>query len=157
MLHNPVGCLVSDLPFVNDRAQTRACEVIRRKIVMSTKTAMKSTVMLHLRARNGPVLLEMLADALGAEFEDAAIVLTGQKLESDMAGLLFSSSSGNDDDDRASGSMVSGISSLTTSGIGSHSIPFHSISLTMPTLNTPDDDDRVGSCTVPGISSLTTM
>ena len=157
MLHNPVGCLVSDLPFVNDRAQTRACEVIRRKIVMSTKTAMKSTVMLHLRARNGPVLLEMLADALGAEFEDAAIVLTGRALESDMAGLLFSSDSGNDDDDRASGSMVSGISSLTTSGIGSHSIPFHSISLTMPTLNTPDDDDRVGSCTVPGISSLTTM
>ena len=157
MLHNPVGCLVSDLPFVNDRAQTQACEVIRRKIVMSAKTAMKSTVMLHLRARNGPVLLEMLADALGAEFEDAAIVLTGRALESDMAGLLFSSDSGNDDDDRASGSMVSGISSLTTSGIGSHSIPFHSISLTMPTLNTPDDDDRVGSCTVPGISSLTTM
>ena len=161
MLHNPVGCLVSDLPFVNDRAQTRACEVIRRKIVMSTKTAMKSTVMLHLRARNGPVLLEMLADALGAEFEDAAIVLTGRALESDMAGLLFSSDdSGNGDDDRASGSMFSEISSLTTSGIGSHStIPFHSIPPTMPTLNAPDDDDRVGSCTwpVPGISSLTTM
>ena len=158
MLHNPVGCLVSDLPFVNDSAQTRACEVIRRKIVMSAKTAMKSTVMLHLRARNGPVLLEMLADALGAEFEDAAIVLTGRALESDMAGLLFSSDSGNGDDDRASGSMFSEISSLTTSGIGSHStIPFHSIPPTMPTLNAPDDDDRVGSCTVPGISTLTTM
>ena len=155
MLHNPVGCLVSDLPFVNDRAQTRACEVIRRKMVM--KTAMKSTVMLHLRARNGPVLLEMLADALGAEFEDAAIVLTGRALESDMAGLLFSSDSENDDDDRVSGSMVSGISSLTTSGIGSHSIHFIPIQPTMPTLNAPDDDDRVGSCMVPGISSLTTM
>jgi hypothetical protein len=153
MLHNPVGCLVSDLPFVNDRAQTRACEVIRRKMVM--KTAMKSTVMLHLRARNGPILLEMLADALGAEFEDAAIVLTGRALESGMAGLLFSSSSGNDDDDRASGSMVSGISSLTTSGIGSHSIHFIPIQPTMPTLNAPDDDDRVGSCMVPGFSPLT--
>ena len=71
--------------------------------------------MLHLRARNGPVLLEMVADAFGAEFEDATIVLTGRAIECSMASLLFSNSvSGNDDDGRMSESMDSGISSLTT-------------------------------------------
>jgi hypothetical protein len=76
----------------------------------------RRTVMLHLRARNGPVLLEMVADAFGAEFEDATIVLTGRAIECSMASLLFSNSvSGNDDDGRVSESMVSGISSLTTS------------------------------------------
>ena len=74
--------------------------------------------MLHLRARNGPVLLEMVADAFGAEFEDATIVLTGRVIECSMASLLFSNSvSGNDDDGRVSESMESGISSLTTSTI----------------------------------------
>ena len=80
--------------------------------------------MLQLRARNGPVLLEMVADAFGAEFEDATIVLTGRAIECSMASLLFSNSvSGNDDDGRVSESMDSGISSLTTSTLIAPSAP----------------------------------
>ena len=122
MLQNPVGCLLSDLPFVNDCARTRVCEVIRRKLVIVRQQKHDELVLLHLRSRNGPVLLEMVAGALGAEFEDATIVLTGRALESDMAGLLFSNSvSGNDEDDRVSSSMVSGTSSLTTPAVNAPS------------------------------------
>ena len=132
MLGNPVGWLLSDLPFVNVRARTRLCEVVGHKIEMAQQdhARTKSTVMLHLRARNGPVLLEMVADTLDTEF-DTTIVFTGRALESDLAGLLVCNSvAENDDDTQSDYAALSGVSSITMSAVALSS---EISSITLPT------------------------
>jgi len=139
MLGNPVGWLLSDLPFVNVRARTRLCEVVGHKIEMAQQdhARTKSTVMLHLRARNGPVLLEMVADTLDTEF-DTTIVFTGRALESDLAGLLVCNSvAENDDDTQSDYAALSGVSSITMSAVAL------------------DDDTQSDYAALSGVSSIT--
>ena len=163
MLGNPVGWLLSDLPFVNVRARTRLCEVVGHKIEMAQQdhARTKSTVMLHLRARNGPVLLEMVADTLDTEF-DTTIVFTGRALESDLAGLLVCNSvAENDDDTQSDYAALSGVSSITMSAValdddtqsdyaalsGVSSITMSAVAL--------DDDTQSDYAALSGVSSIT--
>ena len=93
--------------------------------------------MLHLRARNGPVLLEMVADTLDTEF-DTTIVFTGRALESDLAGLLVCNSvAENDDDTQSDYAALSGVSSITMSAVAL------------------DDDTQSDYAALSGVSSIT--
>ena len=128
LLFDPMGGLLSDLPFVSPRARARLNEAILRIFDRPDDDddggkGSNQTVLLHLQTKNGPVLLEMVASVLGAA-SDRIVVLTGREVDSGLAGLIAcccesTTTESADDDHTSSGFLTCGedaaskISSLT--------------------------------------------
>ena len=90
---NPVGCILSDLPFMTkrhgDQVYDSISEVIGRRADRSREDPL--TIMLHLRTPNEPALLEMVASVFLHDTESGpAVVLTGRRVEYGLVGLLSS-------------------------------------------------------------------
>ena len=105
---DPVDTLVSDLPFVTPSAGTNFSAAISQTF---TSQQNAQSMMVHLRAKNGPVLLEMVANVFGVN-DSRLVVMTGREVDVDLATLMMGY--GELANDRASESNVSIISSLTT-------------------------------------------
>ena len=82
LLGDPVGGLLSELPFVNQKAASQFCGVVRRIFDLPDEWANESSI-LYLQSQNGPVLLEMAATIMGTN-----VVMAGQVIEADLAGLI---------------------------------------------------------------------
>ena len=108
MLADPVDALAADLPFVNPSAGPRFSDAIRQ--IFANPAELTQSMMLHFQAKNGPVLLEMVANVFGVN-DGQCVVMTGREVDCDLATLMC----GNETD-RASESnisMTSKISSIT--------------------------------------------
>ena len=119
----PVGQNISDLPFVNGSAAGRRVQEHLRQILTGPKENMSGqaqTLMLHLRTKTGPVLLEMSANVLDTEM-GRVVMMTGREIDNGLAGLIACESvaldegSGYHDGGRNAndGASESNISSLT--------------------------------------------
>ena len=86
MLYEPIGRLVSDLPFVDEHAGPQCHDIILQAFE-TTHDQEERVVMIHLHGQAGPVLLDMVVDLVGAGPERYA-VLTGREVSSDLASLI---------------------------------------------------------------------
>ena len=105
MLRNPVGCLLSGLPFVNDRGRTRVCEVIRRKVAMVRQTGSTTTSSFcsTFALETDPFCSRWWPAPWAQSLRTRRSYSPAARSSVSMAGLLFSNSvSGNDDDGRVS-------------------------------------------------------
>ena len=84
---NPVGCLLSSLPFVNADDGYRLHRMLRRIFEAPDEHDKAKPFMLYLRTNAEPVLLEMVAHWLAAEPE-AFIVMTGRIVSPALAGFI---------------------------------------------------------------------
>ena len=87
-LVDPVGSPVSSLPFVNPRDGRRFDRNLRRIFETPAEHDNAQTFVLHLRTRNGHVLLEMRADHLVTEAEPI-VVMTGRQVDSNLACMMM--------------------------------------------------------------------
>ena len=88
MLRNPVGCLLSDLPFVNASDGYRLGRFLRRIFEAPAEHDAARTYMLHLQNRHRNVLLEMVATHFDVRGSEAVVVMAGRQVDSDLAVLL---------------------------------------------------------------------
>ena len=87
---DPVGCLLSELPFVNQRSGRILCTVIREMFDTPEQTdhRVPERIMLYLHTKSGrPVLFEMAAHVAGTGTTKVVIV-AGRQVESDLGGLI---------------------------------------------------------------------
>ena len=89
-LRNPVGSLLSDLPFVKAGDQARLDQFLRRIFLAPAEHDHARTCMLHLRAKSSQVLLEVVATHFFVRDSEPIIVMTGRQIDSDLAVLLAS-------------------------------------------------------------------
>ena len=90
MLETPVGCLLSDLPFVNRSEELR----LERKLgefFDARGSGPDRTFMIHLRDHNENVLLEMVANLFTTENEPF-ILMQGREVNSQLASLMVAGS-----------------------------------------------------------------
>ena len=106
LITDPNDYFLGTLPFVHTRARDEFLNSIRRAFDDTTGEPKSVRVMLHLSTRNGPTLMEMIANVVRDESELLAILM-GRAIDYSLAGLLHHAD--NDADDGAE----SRISSLT--------------------------------------------
>ena len=87
LITDPRDRLFGALPFVNDFARDQCLNAIRRAFDDTAREQESVRVMLHLATRNGPTLMEMVANVVRNGSELVAI-LTGREVDSGLAGLL---------------------------------------------------------------------
>ena len=94
MVRSPVGCLLSELPFVNHADGDRLHRALVRSFDSLDENDEARTFMLHLRTQGMVVLLEMVATQLFATESVPIIVFTGRQVDPDSpaARRLFLSS-----------------------------------------------------------------
>ena len=88
MVRNPLGGLLSDLPFVNASDGDQLDQFLRRIFEAPAEHDAARTYMLHLRNRHRNVLLEMVATHFHVRDSEPIIVMTGRQVDSDLAVLL---------------------------------------------------------------------
>ena len=92
LITDPRNQLLETLPFVCTRASNQCHEAIRRVFDDETSGQTNVTVMLHLVTRNGPTLMEMIANVVRNEGDDrqreARVILMGREVDPSLAGLL---------------------------------------------------------------------
>ena len=88
MVVDPVGCLLSDLPFVNESDGYRLHRLLGRIAEAPAEHDHTRTFMLHLVTRHSHVLLEMVATHFFVTESEPIIVMTGRPVDSDLAGLM---------------------------------------------------------------------
>ena len=92
LITDPRNQLLETLPFVCTRASNQCHEAIRRVFDDETSGQTNVTVMLHLVTRNGPTLMEMIANVVRNEGDDrqreARVILMGREVDPGLAGLL---------------------------------------------------------------------
>ena len=92
-LLDPVGSLVSDLPFAITSDGDRLAQFFKRIFEAPAEHDHDRTCMVHLRANNNrPVLLEMVATHFYVRESEPIIVMVGRQIDSDLAVLLASES-----------------------------------------------------------------
>ena len=84
----PVGCLLSDLPFVDPSDGYRLHRVLGRIFEAPGEHEHTRTFMLHMFAGNKRVLLDMVATHVSVTEAESIIVMTGRVVDSDLAGLM---------------------------------------------------------------------
>ena len=90
-LMDPVGSLLSHLPFVSTRDGDRLNQFLRSIFEAPAEHDHARTCMVHLRANNNrPVLLEMVATHFHVRESEPIIVMVGRQIDSDLAVLLAS-------------------------------------------------------------------
>ena len=92
LITDPRDQLLGALPFVHARARNQCYGAIRRAFDDTTGEQTSVQVMLHLATRNGPTLMEMIANVVRNESE-LLVILTGREVESSLAGLLHNEGS----------------------------------------------------------------
>ena len=109
---SPVNSLASDLPFVDPSAGAHFADAILSMFANSIEEKEAQTMMLHLRAKNGPVLLEMVANVFGENDDSLVVVLIGRAVDAELATLMAGCGEP-ENDGNASESKFSTISALT--------------------------------------------
>ena len=93
MIEDPTNLLLTALPFVSPCAGIRCHNVISRTVnapeARESDDEKVQVIMLHLRTKNGLVLLEMVSKVVGAGLE-RCVVLTGREVSTSLAGLISS-------------------------------------------------------------------
>ena len=117
LITDPTDHFLGTLPFVHTRARNEFLNSIRRAFDDTTGEQKSVRVMLHLSTRNGPTLMEMIANVVRNESE-LLVILMGRAIESSLAGLLHHA------DNDADGTE-SQISSMTVSSMAAPSMPAH--------------------------------
>ena len=115
LITDPNDHFLGTLPFVHTRARNEFLNSIRRAFDDTTGEQKSVRVMLHLSTRNGPTLMEMVANVVRNDSE-LLVILMGRAIESSLAGLLHHA------DNDADGTE-SQISSMTVSSMAAPSIP----------------------------------
>ena len=173
MALNPVGCLLSDLPFVNASDGYRLHRVLGRIFEAPARHEHTRTFMLHMFAGNRHVLLDMVAAHVSVTESESIIVMTGRVVDSGLAGLMACKSAMspseanhdvvNEDEVLRSVSQAGSIKGGDDNGDGSHDPvpPAHDkvcsaiSSITMPSMVShgpvPSAHDKMSSA----ISSIT--
>ena len=90
MLQNPVGWLVSDLPFVNAADGHQLEQFLKRIFEVPAEREHAQTFMLYIHTQNRQVLLEMAASRVFVTESEPIVVMTGRQVDSDLAGLMAS-------------------------------------------------------------------
>ena len=98
LITDPNDYFLGTLPFVHTRARDEFLNSIRRAFDDTTGEPKSVRVMLHLSTRNGPTLMEMIANVVRDESELLAILM-GRAIDYSLAGLLHHAD--NDADDGA--------------------------------------------------------
>ena len=88
MVRNPVGGLLSDLPFVNASDGDQLDQFLKQVFSAPAEHDHARTCMLHLRTQNRHVLLEMVATHFFVRDSESIVVMTGRQVDSDLAVLL---------------------------------------------------------------------
>lgn len=101
MIEDPTDQLLTALPFMSPFSGILCHNVISH--IVNEHEAPDSAenaqvLMLHLHAKNGPVLLEMAPTVVGTGHE-RCVVLTGREVNADLAGLISMEGASIDDDD----------------------------------------------------------
>jgi hypothetical protein len=91
MLETPVGCLLSDLPFVNCSDGPRLQRKLGEFCDARAGPGADRTFMIHLRDHNENVLLEMVANVFTTENEPF-ILMQGREVNSQLASLMVAAS-----------------------------------------------------------------
>ena len=91
MLETPVGCLLSDLPFVNCSDGPRLQRKLGEFCDARAGPGADRTFMIHLRTHNENVLLEMVANVFTTENEPF-ILMQGREVNSQLASLMVAAS-----------------------------------------------------------------
>jgi hypothetical protein len=107
LITDPRDQLLGDLPFVHARARNQCTNAIRRAFDDTTGGQESVQVMLQLVTRNGPTLMEMVANVVRNESE-LLVILVGREVDCSLAGLIRPATE--------SGSMISSVT--TPSGLG---------------------------------------
>ena len=92
MVVNPVGCLISELPFVNKNDGDRLHYSLERIFDNLGGHDEPRMFVLHLIVQNRRVLLEMVATHVFVTESEPIIVLTGRQVDAELAGLMVSES-----------------------------------------------------------------
>ena len=92
MVVNPVGCLISELPFVNKNDGDRLHRSLVRIFDNLGGHDEPRMFVLHLIVQNRRVLLEMVATHVFVTESEPIIVLTGRQVDAELAGLMVSES-----------------------------------------------------------------
>jgi hypothetical protein len=92
LITDPLNQLLETLPFVCARASNQCHNAVRRIFDDKTSEQTNVTVMLHLVTRNGPTLMEMIANVVRNEGDDrqreVRVMLIGREVDPSLAGLL---------------------------------------------------------------------
>ena len=92
LITDPRNQLLETLPFVCTRASNQCHNAVRRIFDDKTSEQTNVTVMLHLVTRNGPTLMEMIANVVRDERDDrqreVRVMLIGREVDPSLAGLL---------------------------------------------------------------------
>ena len=93
LITDPRNQLLETLPFVCTRASNQCHNAVRRIFDDKTSEQTNVTVMLHLVTRNGPTLMEMIANVVRNERDDrqreeVRVMLIGREVDPSLAGLL---------------------------------------------------------------------
>lgn len=80
MLQDPVGCFLSELPFVNAIDGYRLIHFLERIFEAPAEHDKTRICMLHLRAQNKHVLLEMVATHFFVTATESIVVMTGRQV-----------------------------------------------------------------------------
>ena len=88
MINDPRGQRLGVLPFAHEHARLQCNNAISRAFEATGENT-SAQVMLHLNARDGVKLLEMVANAVRGESEsDVLVVVMGREVDPKLAGLL---------------------------------------------------------------------
>lgn len=111
MIEDPTDQLLTALPFVSPCAGLLCHNLISRAVNAPEAPGSADNaqvIMLHLHAKNGPVLLEMAPTAVGTGHE-RCVVMTGREVNANLAGLITSDEGrGGEGGDPGQGAWASG-------------------------------------------------
>ena len=108
MIADPRDQHLGTLSFSSTHAKDQFQEMIRQAFDATDGGSV--TIMLHLNTKQGPVLLQMMANVVHTE-SDAAVILTGRELDSGLAGLIHNAETATQSEPESI--LESTISSLT--------------------------------------------
>lgn len=88
LIADPRNQLLGTLPFSSASGRDQCQAVVRRAFDATDDKHQRNVyVMLHLKTKNGPTLLEMIANVVQID-SDSVVILTGREVDSSLTGLL---------------------------------------------------------------------
>ena len=88
LIADPRNQLLGTLPFLSASGRDQCQAIVRRAFDATDDNYQRNVyVMLHLKTKNGPTLLEMIANVVHTD-SDSVVILTGREVDSSLTGLL---------------------------------------------------------------------